>query len=142
MGDIEEIEDQKLARFLRGLNTNVSNTVELYPYADFETLCGLCLKLEAQVKAKYGGGSSSSLESAKNKFWSKPESSMKSAPTSGPIGASSSTTAPKLNIANKETSLSKVRCFKCQGFGHYQNACPNKRVVTLREAVDIRDELM
>ncbi|KAI3789955.1 hypothetical protein L2E82_02762 [Cichorium intybus] len=142
MGDIEEIEEQKMARFLRGLNYNVANTVELYPYADFETLCSLCLKLEAQVKTKYGGGSSSSLESAKSKPWSKPESSMKSAATSSPVSASSSTAAPKLNSANKETSLSKVRCFKCQGFGHYQNACPNRRVVTLREAIEIRDELL
>ncbi|XP_056691738.1 uncharacterized protein, partial [Spinacia oleracea] len=30
---------------------------------------------------------------------------------------------------------------KCQGFGHYQNACPNKRVVTLREVVECREEL-
>ncbi|KAI3740084.1 hypothetical protein L2E82_30502 [Cichorium intybus] len=142
MGDIEEIEEQKMARFLRGLNYNVANMVELYPYADFETLCSLCLKLEAQVKTKYGGGSSCSLESAKSKSWSKPESSMKSAATSSPVSASSSTAAPKLNSANKETSLSKVRCFKCQGFGHYQNACPNRRVVTLREAVEIHDELL
>ncbi|XP_074303229.1 uncharacterized protein LOC141637663 [Silene latifolia] len=42
----------------------------------------------------------------------------------------------------KETSLAKVRCFKCQGFGHYQSACPNQRVVTLREALECRDELL
>ncbi|XP_074300179.1 uncharacterized protein LOC141631401 [Silene latifolia] len=43
--------------------------------------------------------------------------------------------------APKETRLSKVRCFKCQGFGHYQNSCPKKRLIALREAVACRDEL-
>nr|KAJ0206796.1 hypothetical protein LSAT_V11C500244450 [Lactuca sativa] len=43
---------------------------------------------------------------------------------------------------SKETSLSKVRCYKCQGFGHFQSSCPNKRVVTLREAMEFQDELL
>ncbi|XP_074315354.1 uncharacterized protein LOC141651548 [Silene latifolia] len=43
--------------------------------------------------------------------------------------------------ASKETSLSKVRCLKCPGFRHYQSACPNERLNTLRDAVAYRDEL-
>ena len=54
---------------------------------------------------------------------------------------SSSTTILKVIGANKETGLSKVLCFKCQGFGHYQNTFPNRRVMTLREDVEVRDEL-
>ncbi|XP_074303024.1 uncharacterized protein LOC141637445 [Silene latifolia] len=42
---------------------------------------------------------------------------------------------------SKETSLSKVRCLKCPGFGHYQSACPNERLNTLRDTVAYRDEL-
>lgn len=144
MGEIEEVEDQKMTRFLRGLNYNIANTVELYPYSDFDTLCGLCLKLESQGKMKYGGNSSS--DYGKLKTWSKPESSSKVI-TPQPVmsfsgGSNHSTTAPKLVSHTKEASLAKVRCFKCQGFGHYQNACPNKRVVTLREALEYRDELV
>ncbi|XP_052622996.1 uncharacterized protein LOC128128159 [Lactuca sativa] len=141
MGDIEEIEEQKMTRFLKGLNYNIANVVELYPYADFGTLCGLCLKLEGQAKARYGGSSSSSLESPKSKSWSKPESSNRQNSVSTPSGSSSVPVAPKLTSGTKETSLAKIRCFKCQGFGHYQNACPNKRVVTLREAIECREEL-
>ena len=138
MGEIEEIEEQKLSRFLRGLNYNIANTVDLYPYSDFDTLCGLCLKLENQGKAKYGGGSSMD---GKAKSWAKSEPSLKPNTSPSTVGSSNSTAAPKLSNPTKETSLSKVRCFKCQGFGHYQNACPNKRVVTLREAVECREEL-
>lgn len=37
LGNIEEVEEQRMTCFLRGLNYNISNTVELYPYSDFET---------------------------------------------------------------------------------------------------------
>lgn len=146
MGEIDEVEEQKMSRFLRGLNTNLSNIVELYPCADFDTLCSLCLKLESQGKMRYGSGTST--EVVKPKTWFKSESSSRptttfnnpfAAPNVG--GASNTTLDPKVVSSNKETSLSKVRCFKCQGFGHYQNACPNRRVVTLREAMGYRDEL-
>ncbi|XP_074305313.1 uncharacterized protein LOC141640409 [Silene latifolia] len=143
MGELEEIEEQKMARFLRGLNYNIANVVELYPYSDFDTLCGLCLKLESQGKTKYGGGSNS--ESGKTKSWTKSESKYDSpapANNSHKINNPDSTVSPKITSATKETPLSKVRCFKCQGFGHYQSLCPNKRVVTLREVVDCREELL
>ncbi|XP_074318277.1 uncharacterized protein LOC141655077 [Silene latifolia] len=110
MGELEEIEEQKMARFLRGLNSNVASTVELYPYSDFDTLCGLCLKLEAQGKTKYGGGSSS--DSRKPKYWSKDESQSKfnspvSSSNPNKIHNSDNTTIPKTTNSSKETSLSK-----------------------------------
>ncbi|XP_074303669.1 uncharacterized protein LOC141638156 [Silene latifolia] len=145
MGELEEIEEQKIARFLRGLNYNIASTVELYQYSDFDTLCSLCLKVESQGKTKYGSGSNS--ESSKPKTWSKPE--FKSVGTPNNQAVSNTSTGNPKNTAGqsskppgKETSLAKVRCFKCQGFGHYQSACPNQRVVTLREAFECRDELL
>lgn len=36
LGDTKEIEEQKIARFLRSLNYNISNTVELYPCFDLK----------------------------------------------------------------------------------------------------------
>ncbi|KAL6495515.1 hypothetical protein OROGR_030078 [Orobanche gracilis] len=57
-------------------------------------------------------------------------------PTSAP------NSVPKASYVPKETSLSKEHCFKCQGFGHYQNVCPNKQVVTLMETFAVRDELL
>lgn len=87
-------------------------------------------------------GAVSSLEFAKTKPWPKPKTNMKATITLGPIDVSSSATTLKLNSANKETSLSKLHCFKCQRFGHCQNACPNGKVVTLREAIQIHVELV
>ncbi|XP_074284242.1 uncharacterized protein LOC141608797 [Silene latifolia] len=141
MGELEEIEEQKMARFLRGLNNNIASVVEMYPYSDFDTLCGLCLKLESQGKNKYGEGSST--EYKKNRTWTKTESSSKNdSPASNynPNKNPHPTSTLKTTNTPKEITLSKVRCFKCQGFGHYQSACPNKRVVTLREAVEFREQ--
>ncbi|XP_074314112.1 uncharacterized protein LOC141649318 [Silene latifolia] len=146
MGELEEIEEQKIARFLRGLNYNIASTVELYQYFDFDTLCSLCLKVESQGKTKYGSGSNS--ESSKPKTWSKPEfKSLGGTPnnqavSNTSIGNPKNTAGQSSKPPGKETSLAKVRCFKCQGFGHYQSACPNQRVVTLREAFECRDELL
>ena len=139
MGGIEENEEQKMARFLRGVNKNIAFAVELCNYTDYNQLCSLCLKVESQNKAKYNVGSSSN--------WSRGGMSTN---TNTTPTAKHNTTLPKQgestpkssNTTPKETSLSKVRCFKCQGFGHFARACPNQRVVTLREAVSLRDELL
>ncbi|CAJ2651349.1 unnamed protein product [Trifolium pratense] len=128
-----------MSRFLRGLNKNIAFAVELCNYTDFTTLCTLCLKIENQNKSRYNAGSSSG--------WSKGgvSGSANPAPNTKPMvnQPKQSEAAPKQPIATaKETNLSKVRCFKCQGFGHFARACPNQRVVTLREAISMRDELM
>ncbi|XP_074303022.1 uncharacterized protein LOC141637443 [Silene latifolia] len=143
MSEVEEIEEQKMARFFRGLNLNIAHAVEMHPYSSFDMLCDLCIKAEGQNKTKRAYVSNSS----KVNPWSKPDLSKN-------MGASSSSsskplfqrtpiaqTVPKTVQTPKEKSLATVRCFKCQGFGHFQNACPNKRNITLREAVDVRDEL-
>lgn len=106
MDEMDEIEEQKMSRFLRDLNFNIAHTVELYPYYDFDTLCGLCLKLETQGKTKYGGGSS--MEYGKAKPWFKLESTSKLNASPSPVGASNPTVVPKLASSTKETSLSKV----------------------------------
>lgn len=69
------------------------------------------------------------------------EVNVKEITTTTPIVLNSSSTTLRTRNANKETSMCKVHCFKCLALRHYQNACPNKRVVMLREVVAIRDKL-
>ncbi|XP_074302886.1 uncharacterized protein LOC141637221 [Silene latifolia] len=139
MGGIEESEDLKMARFLRGLNRNIANSVELQSYADFDSLCNLCLKVEAQGKAKLTPTHGEGGRSWRNEGYSRGSPSSRTVETT-PKKISTPESAPKIPVP-KETSLSRVRCFKCQGFGHFQNACPNKRNIALREAIAVRDEL-
>lgn len=42
-----------MARFICGLNYNISGMVELYPCFDFDVFCSLSLKVKAQKKAMY-----------------------------------------------------------------------------------------
>ncbi|XP_074289344.1 uncharacterized protein LOC141614497 [Silene latifolia] len=138
MCDVNELEEQKMARFMRGLNRPIANVVDMYPYVSFDDLCSLSLKVEKQQKtartASFG---------TKSTTWSKNEGTSK-------FGGSGSSSKPQLppkpeagssHAKGKERDLSKIRCFKCQGFGHYQSECPNKRIVTLRDAIEIRDEI-
>ena len=119
--------------------------MDLCNYNDFDSLCMLSLKVESQNKSCYSDGSSNN--------WSKGSSASgygtqtKSGGTvrTKPATNQNKPSEPvqnKTSVAPKETSLSKVRCFKCQGFGHFARACPNNRVVTLREAMSLRDEIM
>ncbi|XP_074300507.1 uncharacterized protein LOC141631784 [Silene latifolia] len=135
MGELEESEELKMARFLRGLNRNIANSVELQSYADFDSLCNLCLKVEAQRKAKFTSTYGESSRNWRNEGGSRGSPSSRVVETTPkPVSIPNST--PKIPIP-KETSLSKVRCFKCQRFGHLQNACPNKRNIALREVVAV-----
>ncbi|XP_074298965.1 uncharacterized protein LOC141629956 [Silene latifolia] len=120
MSEVEEIEEQKMARFFRGLNLNIANAVEMHPYSYFDMLCYLCVKAEGQIKS--GGVASRSSR------WERLEA---------PVVQTVSKTVQE----SKEKSLTKVRCFKCQGLGHYQSECPNRRSITLCEAIAIRDQL-
>ncbi|XP_074277790.1 uncharacterized protein LOC141601409 [Silene latifolia] len=115
MSEVEEIEEQKMARFFRGLNLNIAQAVEMHPYTSFDMLCDLCIKAEGQNKAKRANASNSSRVNP----WSRPDLSENAGASSS---SSSKPTVPATPVAQK-------------------NACPNKRNITLREAVDVRDEL-
>ncbi|XP_074302992.1 uncharacterized protein LOC141637408 [Silene latifolia] len=137
MGDLVEDEDIRMARFLRGLNRNIAHVVELQNYSDFDTLCSMCLKVEAQGKTKVATTYGENSRTWKNE--NNPRTS-----TTGNTTDPKTTPTPSAAIkppASKENSYTQIRCFKCQGFGHFKNACPNQRTITLREAVNCRDEL-
>ena len=151
MGEVEENVEQKMARFMRGMNRNLANAVELYPYTDFDGLCSLCEKMEGQMTQKQGW-TDRSRGITERPRWSGGDiskavvvGSSSSAPVN-PKPLNSRVPVPvvatRTSDTPRETSLARVRCFKCQGFGHYQSACPNKRIVTLREAWACREELM
>ncbi|XP_074304796.1 uncharacterized protein LOC141639621 [Silene latifolia] len=69
---------------------------------------------------------------------------LKQRSTTNSVGEPKSAATPSSEARtpdSKETSLSKVRCLKCPGCGHYQSACPNERLNTLRDTVAYQDEL-
>lgn len=95
-----------MARFIGGLNYNISGTVELYKCIDFDVLSSLNLKVEAQRKAMYVGISTG--ETVRPKPSVESETSMNATATTLPIVASNSTGVPKLSSVNKETNCPKL----------------------------------
>jgi len=49
---LREEERASIARFLSGLNMEVRDKVELFPYGDLDELVQLCIRVEQQLKRK------------------------------------------------------------------------------------------
>ncbi|KAK9668705.1 hypothetical protein RND81_13G079800 [Saponaria officinalis] len=139
MGEVDEIEEQKMVRFCRRLNRNIANVVDLQPYASFDMLCTLCLKVEAQLKPTR----SSTVVAPEPNLLGKWDGQRLE--IAGPGTNTGTKPVPPVKgrpeVKGKERDLSKSRCFKSQGCGHFQSECPNRRTVTLREAISLRHEL-
>lgn len=125
--EIDELEEQKLGRFLGGLNNEIREKVEIYPYLTFEEACKLALKIDNQKKRPII-----------NKTNSKFVSTFKGNSSANNFDKSKK---PEFTKKDKESDdkTSKVKCYKCQGYGHYQNNCPTKRVMTIRDIEEIEE---
>jgi len=62
-----------MARFMRGLNPNIAENVELQPYWTFEDLCKLAIKVEKNSKSKISLSSSYSQPSTQTKPFAHPK---------------------------------------------------------------------
>lgn len=136
MCDVEEREEQTMARFLGGLNYEIRDKVELQPTLSFHELCKLATMVESQGKR------------TPNKAFSKTFATpSKLTPVSMEYGATKSEDKMSSNMdkdkGRKEATLGdgtpKIQCFKCKGYGHYKRECPTTRVLSLRDVREIED---
>ncbi|XP_022019990.1 uncharacterized protein LOC110920060 [Helianthus annuus] len=119
-----------LVRYLGGLESSISNVVELQPYTTLAELTLLAHKVEGQQKA-----------------WGKVEATKPShkttvhtpIPTPSSIPSSSSGTLKTLELPEGSATASRHtrRCFQCQGLGHIASECPNKWIITRAEFEDL-----
>ncbi|KAK9689361.1 hypothetical protein RND81_09G054900 [Saponaria officinalis] len=128
--DLEEKEELRTARFIRGLNPSLAQRVEVQNYDGFDDACRLALKFEKQDKGRrtytrdYSKGSNS---------YSKPTT-----PTPNNKEARKEDPRDKgKGIAIESKDVRLRRCFKCQGYGHIANECPQKRALTIRELSEL-----
>nr|GEZ24904.1 hypothetical protein [Tanacetum cinerariifolium] len=124
--DIVELEEQTIACYLGGLQSEISNVVQLQPYWTYADVCKLVVKVEKQQKEKQG-----SFTRSFNK-----EGSISSGKT--PV------IAPKVPVKNNKqvvgsSSNGARKCFKCQGYGHITSECLNRKVITLMEEDIIKE---
>ncbi|XP_048596408.1 uncharacterized protein LOC125578144 [Brassica napus] len=144
--DVDEPRDATMARFLSGLNRDIQDRMELQEYGSVEQMLHKAILIEQQVKRK---------SFSKPAITSKPAYSPRPAfapkPSYQDKGKSSSTThnafktdVPARDDKGKAVDTSgrarDIRCFKCQGLGHFAKNCPNQRVMILTENGDVESE--
>ena len=131
-GDIHEPQEQTVARFLNGLDPLIARKVELQTYFTLDDVFKLALKVEKRKKEK--------------KIFTKPREQVSSFPPFKPFfppkpegtswvdkGKAVALPSPK-ELPKK---LEGKKCFKCQGYGHFQYDCPNRRVMTMQEVEEV-----
>ena len=137
--NIDEDRESTMARFINGLNQDIADKVELQHYVEMEDLVHLAIKVEKQLKTRGNlrGNRFSEQPTWKKNFNRDEKSSFKSR---GELSKPSTSTAPTTtnsvaNVQRKpETSSQRnrdIKCFKCQGLGHFANQCPNKRTMMI-----------
>ena len=137
--NVVEDREATMARFLRGLNKNIADVIDLQHYVEIEDMVNLAMKVERQLKGKrYDSkpivGSSSSWKTSWGKKDDKPFTKSKVEETK-----------PKNDFGNKGKGENQpaqtrgIKCFKCLGHGHIARECPNKKAMILRDG-DIESE--
>ncbi|KAK9733218.1 hypothetical protein RND81_04G051900 [Saponaria officinalis] len=128
--DLEEKQELRTARFIRGLNPNLAQRVEIQSYSNFDDACRLALKFEKQDKSKR----------TYNRDYARSSST-----SSKPVATTSSSKKtrkedPKDKGRNTVVEVKGTRlrrCFKCQGYGHIASECPQKRALTIQELINL-----
>ncbi|KAK9689681.1 hypothetical protein RND81_09G074900 [Saponaria officinalis] len=100
--NLEEKQELRTARFIRGLNPNLAQRVEIQSYKISST------------SSEPVATTSSSKETRKEDPKGKGRDDV---------------------VETKETRLR--RCFKCQGYGHIANECPQKWALTIQELINL-----
>ncbi|KAK9749900.1 hypothetical protein RND81_02G159000 [Saponaria officinalis] len=123
--DLEEKQELRTARFIRGLNPNLAQRVEIQSYSNFDDACRLALKFEKQDKSR----------KPYNRDYTKGPSS-----SSEPVATTSSSKEtrkedPDAVVEAKETRLR--RYFKCQGYDHIANEYPQRRALTIQKLINL-----
>ncbi|GAV90675.1 hypothetical protein CFOL_v3_34081 [Cephalotus follicularis] len=140
--DVPEHPEQKIARFLRGLNHEITNIVELQPYCTFEDVCKLAIKVEKQNKGTKSLATRTYSQPAGSKPFTLGKSFSKGFSSSKPKALTQDKlNAKSIDFAKERADLSKgdKRYFKCHGYGHFQAECPNKRVKSIKDIEEIKD---
>ncbi|KAK1628068.1 hypothetical protein QYE76_002383 [Lolium multiflorum] len=143
--NVDEREEQTMARFLNGLNIPVKRIVEFLPYTNMVELLHQATRAERQVRED--------LASAKTKTFFATRNAMNASSSIKNTSALASKDPPKqARSAIKTTSFkpeqstmsskastgsSNITCFKCGAQGHKSFECKNTRVMITRDDGDV-----
>ncbi|KAF8105123.1 hypothetical protein N665_0162s0003 [Sinapis alba] len=134
--DVNEDDEATMARFQGGLNRDIQDRLEFQEYENMDELLHKAILIEQQNKRK--SASKTQYGFASKSAYSKDDKS-----STKPKEESSSLEA-RLDDKDKGPATAirsrNVKCFKCQGFGHYANECTNKKVIKVLANGDVVSE--
>ncbi|KAK1649106.1 hypothetical protein QYE76_066911 [Lolium multiflorum] len=143
--NVDEREEQTMARFLNGLNIPVKRIVEFLPYKNMVELLHQATRAERQVREDLASAKTKTFFAARNAM--NASSSIKNTSTLAskdpPKQARSTmkTTSfkPEQSTMSSKASTgsSNITCFKCGAQGHKSFECKNTRVMITRDDGDV-----
>ena len=119
-----------MVRFLNGLKPSIMEKVDIQHYWMFEDVCKLAIKVEKYSKNKEVYGSSYTKLTVPPKRYSSPNLN------NTPRGDGNRDKGKSV-IKQFPKQLNGKRCFRCQGYGHFQDDYPNRRALILKEIQEI-----
>lgn len=140
--DLKDDEEQKIVRYLGGLNIEIAHRVQLQQYQDLDDVVQLALKIEKQLSTTLQGQPSTSKypfspsnsKKPSQSYWSRnPLYNNKTQNTRYNTSKQPVQNTKDNNSKPAPQSKSTIKCFKCQGFGHISSDCPNRKVFTIIE---------
>lgn len=118
--DLQEKEEMKIGRYIKGLTPSISHKVETSNYVFFDDVLRLAERFEKQEKEK-----KISYFKERKSFFNGEGSN---------INSNNSNNEGKMIVVTPEqATLAKKVCFKCQGMGHIARDCGNKVTVSKKE---------
>ncbi|XP_074277639.1 uncharacterized protein LOC141601271 [Silene latifolia] len=125
--EINEKPEQRIARFLEGLDKNIATKVRMQPLWSYDDVVNLALRVEKMGKSKP--------TTPKPKPVFRPYTGVKITETPKPVSQTGGDKgkAPMFPKSNPPLTKEKIKCFQCQGYGHFRKDCPSKRALTTME---------
>ncbi|KAK1670589.1 hypothetical protein QYE76_058748 [Lolium multiflorum] len=143
--NVDEREEQTMARFLNGLNIPVKRIVEFLPYTNMVELLHQATRAERQVREDLASAKSMNFFAARNA--TNASSSIKNTSaiaskdppkqTRSAIKTTSFKPEQSTMSSKASTGSSNITCFKCGAQGHKSFECKNMRVMITRDDGDV-----
>ncbi|KAK1561506.1 hypothetical protein QYE76_007582 [Lolium multiflorum] len=143
--NVDEREEQTMARFLNGLNIPVKRIVEFLPYKNMVELLHQATRAERQVREDLASAKTKTFFAARNAM--NASSSIKNTSTlaskdppkqaRSTIKTTSFKPEQSTMSSKASTGSSNITCFKCGAQGHKSFECKNTRVMITRDDGDV-----
>ncbi|CAL9238831.1 unnamed protein product [Arabidopsis halleri] len=146
--DISEDREATMSRFLGGLNRDIQDRLETQHYVELEEMLHKAILFEQQLKRKnnsrtsYGAGAATSKPSYTKEVQREeaPSSHKEIKPSTTSRNDHKTVTSGQDNKGKAVVRTRDVRCFKCQGRGHYANECSNRKIMVLLDSGEFESE--